>query len=119
MLDLHRPPRTVRRCSLLTSHPLRTKLPTPTLQHMPNTAVRWSCSQCDAILENKQPKHGACPAPAKWLCQLSGAAGLYKNYKRHAAHCVYCSPDRIREIAAAERSNKENRLTGTAKTESS
>ena len=44
---------------------------------------------------------------------------MYKNYKRHAEHCPHCSPDRIRQIAAAERADKENRLSATAETEPS
>ena len=44
---------------------------------------------------------------------------MYKNYKRHAASCTHCSPDRLRQIVAAERADKENRLTATADTESS
>ena len=44
---------------------------------------------------------------------------MYKNYKRHAEHCTHCSPDRLREIVASERADKENRLTTTAETESS
>ena len=49
----------------------------------------------------------------------SEASGLYKNSKRHAAHCPHCSPDRLRQITAAERANKENRISATAETESS
>ena len=44
---------------------------------------------------------------------------MYKNYKRHAEHCPHCSPGRLRQIAAAERADKENRLSATAETESS
>ncbi len=81
--------------------------------------VEWSCSKCDAALENKQPQHKACHAATRWLCVWSEASGLYKNYKRHAEHCPHCSPDRLRQITAAERADKENRLSATAETESS
>ena len=81
--------------------------------------VRWSCLECGAALPNRQPQHKACHAASKWLCVWSEASGLYKNYKRHAEQCPHCSPDRIRQIAAAERADKENRLSATADTESS
>ena len=81
--------------------------------------VKWSCSKCDAALENKQSQHKACHAATKWLCVWSEASGLYKNYKRHAEHCTHCSPDRLRQIMREERADKENRLTSTAETESS
>ena len=54
-----------------------------------------------------------------WLCVFSQASGSYKNYKRHAKRCPHCSPDRLREITAAEQSDKENRIFTTAETESS
>jgi len=85
---------------------------------MSTAAVQWSCSACKVELEDKQPQHKACHASTKWHCQLSTASGLHKNYKRHAASCVHCSPDRIRQIARKERVDKENRLTHTAETES-
>ena len=58
------------------------------------------------------------PPPSGFVCGL-GALACTKNYKRHAASCTHCSPDRLRQIVAAERADKENRLTATADTESS
>ena len=86
---------------------------------MSTALVKLNCSQCGAELPSRQPQHKACHAHSKWLCVWSEASGLYKNYKRHAEHCVHCSPDRLRQIAAAERSDKENRLSTTAESESS
>ena len=86
---------------------------------MSTALVRWTCSECGAALPNRQPQHKPCHAASKWLCVWSEASGLYKNYKRHAEHCPHCSPDRLRQITAAERSDKENRLTATAESESS
>ena len=86
---------------------------------MPAALVRWSCSKCDAALDNQQPQHRPCHAATKWLCVWSEASGLYKNYKRHAEHCPHCSPDRLRQIVAAARADKESRLSTTAKSESS
>ena len=81
--------------------------------------MRWTCSACAAELASAQPQHDACCAVTRWLCQLSGANGLHKNFKRHAARCAFCSSSRLREIAAREEAEKENRLSGTAETESS
>ena len=67
------------------------------------------------LIEQHKPCHG----PTTSLCVWSEALGLYKSYKRQAKHCVYCSPDRMREIAAAERADKENRLSSTAESNSS
>ena len=86
---------------------------------MSTALVRWTCSECGDQLEEQQPQHKACHAPTKWLCVFSQASGLHKNYKRHAVHCRHCSPDRLRQITAEERSDKENRLSTTAESESS
>ena len=86
---------------------------------MSDAPVKWSCSKCDAALENKQPQHRVCHVSSKWLCVWSEASDLYKNYKRHAEHCPHCSPHRLRQIHAEERADKENRLTSTAEEESS
>ena len=86
---------------------------------MTDALVKWSCSQCNVELPNKQPQHKACHVSTKWLCVWSEASGLYKNYKRHAEHCTHCSPDRLRQIAREERANKENRLSAVAESESS
>ena len=91
----------------------------PTLPHMSTAFVRWKCSKCDAALTERQPQHKPCHAATKWQCVWSEASGMYKNYKRHAEHCPHCSPGRLRQIAAAERADKENRLSATAETESS
>ena len=86
---------------------------------MSTASVQWTCSACKVELEHKQSQHNACHAPTRWHCQLSTASGLYNNYKRHAASCVHCSPDRLRQIVRTERADKENRLSHTAETESS
>ena len=86
---------------------------------MSDALVKWWCSECDAELESKQPKHRPCHAASRWRCEWSEASGLYKNYKRHTDHCPHCSPDRARQIHAEERADKENRLSSAAEDESS
>ena len=86
---------------------------------MSNALVKWSCSQCGDELEEQQPQHKACHARTKWFCVWSEASGWYKSYARHAKRCEHCSPDRLREINAAEQSDKENRISTTAELESS
>ena len=81
--------------------------------------AKWTCSQCGAALPKRQPQHEACHAPSKWLCVWSEASCLYKNYKRHTQRCGYCSPERLRQITAAERADKENRLSTAVESESS
>ena len=80
---------------------------------MSTAPVKWTCSQCFDELKEKQPQHKDCHAPTKWLCLLFQASGCYKNYKRHANHCEFCSPERLREITAVEQSDKENRIFTT------
>ena len=84
---------------------------------MSTSWVTWSCSECKLKLDEQQPQHKACHAPTKWLCEWSKASGLYKNYKRHLQRFAHCSPDRLREIVAAEQADKENRLSATAESE--
>ena len=86
---------------------------------MSTTDVEWSCSECKEPLENKQPQHRTCHASSRWHCLFSGTSGVYKNYKRHAESCTYCSRELLRQIVRKERADKENRLTSTAETESS
>ena len=86
---------------------------------MSTALVKWTCSQCGVELEEQQPQHKACHARTKWLCVWSEASGWYKNYKRHAEKCPHCSPDRLRQITAADESDKENRISTTAESESS
>ena len=47
----------------------------------------------------------------------SEASGQCKNYRRHAEHCPHRLPDRLRQITAAERANKENKISATAESE--
>ena len=86
---------------------------------MSTALVKWSCSQCGDELEEQQPQHKACHARTSWLCVWSEASGWYKSYARHAKHCEHCSPDRLREINAAVKLDKENRISTTAEQESS
>lgn len=86
---------------------------------MSAAVVQWSCSECGAALEGKQTQHKACHAASKWHCVWSNASGTYKNFKRHAEHCVHCSPDRLRQITREERADKKNRLSARAEIESS
>lgn len=79
--------------------------------------MQWECSQCGVHIENKQPRHEPCHAHTKWTCPPSEQSGLYKNFKRHAASCLWCSPDRIRQIAAKERADKENRIAAVIEDE--
>lgn len=77
---------------------------------MSSPSVEWSCSTCNVVLPTQQRTHPPCHTHTTWTCLLTQRSGKYDNFKDHAQHCEYCSPDQRQCIQSEKGADKENRM---------